>query len=190
MISKQKKSHRTGFTLIETVIVVALSVSMLISIILLISSFTTSVSYQETFAQSSGSASAVMREIESFAFPAKAVLTTHTFSSATYTSSSTVLVLEIPSIDDSGNVIANTYDYTAFYVVGTNAYRLLEASALSKRFSGTKQLSTTVSALTFTYDNVDLTKASIVTIDLQTQAYVKQNILSDHRNEQIKLRNY
>jgi prepilin-type N-terminal cleavage/methylation domain-containing protein len=183
-------SRIRGFTLIETIIVVALSVCMLAALSSLIYSFTTISNYQKASLQSSGSASIAMREIESLVFPADALLQTHIFSSVTYTSSATTLVLEIPSIDNSGNTIANTYDYAAFYVVGTNAYRLLEANALSKRSSGIKQLSTTASALSFTYDNADFTKASIVTIDLQTRAQVKQTILSDHRHEQITLRNY
>ena len=56
--------------------------------------------------------------------------------------------------------------------------------------NGTKKLSSTINTLSFSYDNTDITQASIVTVDVQTQSQVKQNILSDHRNEQIKLRNY
>ncbi|MCX6786962.1 MAG: type II secretion system protein [Candidatus Kaiserbacteria bacterium] len=179
-----------AFTLIETIIVIALSVCMMIALGSLLYSFNSISGFQQASLQSSGSASIIMREVESLTFPADAVLQTHQFLNASYTSSSTALVLEIPSVNSSGNVISNTYDYAAFYIVGTNAYRLLEANALSKRSSGTKQLSSTVYTLTFAYDNVDFTKANIVTIDVQTQAYAKQNILSDHRHEQIRLRNH
>lgn len=180
----------TGFTLVETIIIIALSVTMMIALGLLVFTFNKISSYEQASAQSSGSASAIMREIESLAFPAHAVLQTHTFSGSTRTSSSTVLVLEIPSVDSSGDVIASTYDYAAFYVTGTNAYRLLEANASSKRVSSTKQLSSTVSALTFAYGSSDFTKVSTTTVDVQTQAQVKQDIFTDHRREQIRLRNY
>lgn len=179
-----------AFTLIETVIVIALSITMMIALGLLIFTFNKISSYEQASSASSGSASAVMREIESLVVPAHAVLQTHTFSGSTRTSSSTALVLEVPSYDSSGNVIANTYDYAAFYVTGTNAYRLLEANASSKRVSGTKQLSSTVSALTFTYSSSDFTKVSTTTVDVRTQAQVKQDIFTDHRREQIRLRNY
>lgn len=180
-----------AFTLVETLIVVAFSVSVVVALVLLVYTFNKTAAYEQALAQSSGSASAVMREIESLTFPADAVLGTHTFSSATYTSTSTSLVLEIPSIDSSGNIIANTYDYAAFYLVGTtSAYRLLEANASSKRVTGTKQLSATIRALTFTYNNADFTKISTTTVDVQTQALVKQDILSNHRREQIRLRNH
>lgn len=181
---------KRGFTLIETVIVIALSVCIMIALGSLLYSFTSISSYHQAAMQSSGSASIIMREIESLAFPANAILQTHSFSSATYTSSPTALVLEIPSIDSSGSIIANTYDYAAFYVVGTNAYRLLEVNTLSKRSPSTEKLSSTVQSLSFAYDHADFTQASIITIDVQTQSQVKQNNLSDHRHEQIKLRNY
>jgi len=186
----QHYRNSAGFTFIETIIVVALSVCMMIALGSLLYSFNSISSFQQASLQSSGSASIILREIESLAFPANAILQTHAFSSASYTSSSTALVLEIPSIDSSGNTIANTHDYAVIYSVGTNVYRLLEANALSARSSGTKKLSSTINTLSFSYDNTDITQASIVTVDVQTQSQVKQNILSDHRNEQIKLRNY
>lgn len=182
--------HARGFTLIETVIVIAFSVSMVVALTLLIYNFNKSSTYEQISLQSYSSASAVIREIEALTVPANAVLATHTFSSATYTSTPTSLVLEIPSIDSSGNIIASTHDYAAFYLVGTNMYRLLEANALSKRVSGTKKLSSTVSALTFTYGSPDFTTASTTTVDVQTRAQVKQDILSDHQREQIRLRNF
>lgn len=179
-----------AFTLIETIIVAAIGASMMVTLGFLIFNFNTTTAYQQAAAQSSGSASTLTREIESLTLPADAVLQSHTFASALYTSTTTSLVLEIPSIDSSGNTLTNTYDYAAFYILGTNVYRLLEASPLSKRASGTKQLSSTVSAMIFSYNDADFTKVSVVTIDVQTRARVKQSVLSDHRHEQIRLRNY
>ena len=179
-----------AFSLIETVIVIAISTVMMLTLGFVIYQLNGLVEYQQTVAQSSGSASAIIREINSLTVPSDAVLQTHIFPSATYTSSATTLVLEIPSIDSSGNVISNTHDYAAFYLVGTNVYRLLVTDASSKRYSGTKQLSSTVTSLTFTYNDTDFTKVSMVTADVQTQAQVKQNTLSDHRNEQVWLRNF
>lgn len=180
-----------GFTLIEVVIVIALSVSVMAALSLLILTFNKTATYDQASAQSSDSASTIMREIESLVAPADAVLQSYTFASGTYTSTSTSLVLEIPSIDSSGNIIANTHDYAAFYTVGTtSAYRLLQPNASSARASGTKLLSSTVSSLTFTYNNSDFTKVSSTTVDVQTQTQVKQDILSDHQREQIWLRNY
>ncbi|MHB8660896.1 MAG: prepilin-type N-terminal cleavage/methylation domain-containing protein [Minisyncoccota bacterium] len=179
-----------GFTLIETIIVVALSASMMLALGILIYNFYTISAYNQAFAQSSGSANTFMRDVESLTLPADAVLSSHTFSDGTDTSSSTSLVLEIPSVDSSGDVIPNTFDYARFYLAGADAYRHLEADPSSSRVSGTKLLSSTVSALSFTYNNSDFTQVNAVTVDVQTQTQVKQDVLPDHLHEQIRLRNY
>lgn len=179
-----------GFTLIETIIVVTLSSIMMLTLSLLIYTFNKTSTYHQTAAQSSDSASTILREAESLISPASAVLQSHPFASATYTSTPTSLVLEIPSIDSSGIVIAGVYDYAAFYVVETNAYRLLEANAASKRVSGTKQLSSTIQALTFTYSDADFTNVSTTTVDVQTRVYVQQDSASSRQREQIRLRNH
>ncbi len=179
-----------GFTLIETVIVIAFSAVMMLAIAVLAFNFNKISLYNQASIKSSGSASALIREIEDLVFSASEVLASHTFSGSVYSSSQGVLVLEIPSVDVSGNVISNTYDYAVFYVTGTNAYRILETNALSSRSSGTKILSTTISALTFSYNGADMPSTNIVTVDIQAQAYAKQEILSDHLREQIRLRNH
>lgn len=183
-------TSRGGFTLIETVIVIALTSVLMIVIGLLIYMFGKISSYERASILSTGSASAFVRDVQTFALPANAVVATHVFASGTYSSSGNTLVLQIPSADSSGVVIANTYDYVVFYISGTNAYRKLEANAASKRVSGSKMLSTTVSSLTFSYNSVDFTQVDTVTIDLQTRAQVKQDILTDHRREQVILRNH
>ncbi len=179
-----------AFTLIETIVVIALSVSIMITFGLLIYNFNTAVTYGQASVQSSDSANTILRGIELLTLPADAVLQTHEFLDGTATSSSTTLVLEIPSIDSSGNVIVNAYDYAKFYVIGTNAYLHLEANVLSSRISGTKQLGSDVNALTFIYNNSNFSQVNTVTVDAQTQVTVKQTIISDHLREQVRLRNY
>jgi type II secretory pathway pseudopilin PulG len=184
------RTIQSAFSLIEMMIVIAVGTTMLIILGILIFNFNKTSLYQQTLVQSSGSANVFVREIKFLALPASAVLQTHTFSSATHTSTTTSLVLQIPSTNSSGSIIANTYDYAAFYVVGTNAYRLLETDALSTRTSGTKLLSSTISALAFTYNNASFPAIDTITVDIQTQASTTQEILTDHRIEQIRLRNH
>jgi len=162
---------------------------MMVILGFLIYNFNGTLVSQQKGAESSGSASAVMNESELFILSANSVLGSYTFSSSTHTSSSNALVLEIPSINDVGTIIVNAYDHVAFYTIGNTAYRIMEANASSSRVSGIKQLSSTVSALTFTYDNADIAQASVVTVDVQTRDQVEGNILSDHRHEQVRLRN-
>lgn len=180
-----------GLTLVETVVVIAFTISMMVAIGLLVFMFNKTVSFNRAMSQSSGSASAVVREISSLTLQASNVLASHTFTSGGLSASSAnLLVLEIPSIDNAGVVIPNTYDYAKFYVTGTSLYRTLETSPGSVRQSGTKLLSTTVSSLSFTYNSADFAAVDTVTIDIQTQAQVKQDVLSDHRREMLVLRNF
>jgi len=179
-----------GFTLIETVIVIAISVSMLGALSMLIYSFNTSTSYEQTAALSAESARAVIREAEALTLVADHVLQSHTFSSTTYTSSSTALVLEIPSVDSSGATVTNAYDYAVFYMNGARLYRTLAANVASARVSGTKKLSDTVSSLTFSYNSADFTLVNTVAIDVQTSVQSRGNVSVDHRREQLYLRNF
>ena len=179
-----------GFTIIETLIVIALSASMMGALSLLIYSFNSSYSYGQLSSISAMSIRSVMNEVELLTLSASNVLQSHTFQSTTYTSSSNVLVLEIPSIDSYGNIISNTYDYAVFYVDGTYAYRILEANTTSKRITGTKQLSDTISSLVFSYNNSDFTLVDTVTVDVQTTVHYKEQTSVDNRHEQMYLRNF
>ncbi len=184
------RSKQSAFTLIETVIVIAVSLSVMTALTFLLYTFNKASLYGKASTQSYDSAGVLLREIESLTLPANAVLQTHSFSGATHSSSATSLVLELPSIDNSGAVIANAYDYVAFYAAGTNAYRLLEKNALSARVAGTKLLSSTLDALSFAYDNVDFAQVRTVTVDIHTEARVKEEVFTDRLYEQIRLRNH
>lgn len=178
-----------AFTLVETVIVVTVSAIMFTAISVLIYNLNKTSEYQQTVLQSSGSAGMLVKEVEALTLPADAVLQTHTFSGTVRTSTSTTLVLEIPSIDSSGNIVPNAHDYAAFYTTGTDAYRVLEANISSQRVSGTKKLSSTVNSLTFSYNNTDFTQVDTITVDAQMRAQVKQELVYDHRQQQVRLRN-
>ena len=182
--------RQSAFTLIETVIVIALSVSVVVALTFLLYTFNRASSYGKISSQSYASASALLRDIESLTLPANAVLETHAFSGGTHTSTATSLVLELPSIDNSGNVIAGAHDYVAFYAVGTNAYRLLEKDAASARVAGTILLSSTLDTLSFAYDDADVAQVRTVTVDIQTQAQMKEEVVVSHLYQQIRLRNH
>jgi prepilin-type N-terminal cleavage/methylation domain-containing protein len=179
-----------GFTLVETIIVIALSTILMLIVASLVYTFSTASSYEQAVVGSSGSTSAVMHELEALVPPASAVLASHTFASGTYTSSATALVLQIPAVDASGAVVAGAYDYAVFYTVGATAYRLLETSVSSARTPGLKTLGMNLGAVSFTYDTGDLTQARTVTTDARASGVVRQVTLSDERHESLTLRNH
>ncbi|MDD3531639.1 MAG: hypothetical protein PHV99_03570 [Candidatus Pacebacteria bacterium] len=178
-----------GFTLIETFIVIAMSVVALAALANLFIMFNTSYGYQQAFIASAGSASSAMNALEASVLPADQVLASHSFNGTTYSSGAATLVLELPSIDSSGNVITGVYDYIVFYASATNLYRLTVIGTGSVRSAGLKLLSATLSSLSFTYDNADFTKVTSVTADLETQAQFKQQTVESHLAERLYLRN-
>lgn len=180
---------KRGFTLVETFIVVGISVVALVALTNLFLIFNSTYGNQQVFMAVAGSASTAMNAFEAAILPADQVLASHDFSGTVYSSSATTLVLELPSVDSSGNIIAGTKDYIAFYSSSATLYRLTQAGAGSIRASGLTQLSTTLNSLSFTYDNGDSTKVTSVTADIVTQARFKQQMVQGHLNEQLYLRN-
>ncbi len=180
---------KRGFTLLESVIVIGISALALIALSNLFFIFNSIYGYQQVFMATSGSASKTLNALEAAVFPAEHVLASRSFSGTTYTSSTTVLVLELPSIDSSGNIISGVKDYVAFYTDSAKFYRLVEAGSGSTRVSGLTLLSTTLNALSFTYDNADFAQVANVTAELRMQAQFKQEVVQSHLREQLHLRN-
>src|SRR6185503_18263576 len=100
-----------------------------------------------------------------------------------------VLVLQLPAVNASGTYVANTWDYIAFYGTGTNLYRDLEVNAASTRVGGTKLLSNSLSSITFSYNNADLSLATVVDVDLTSQTQVRQQVLTSREQQKLFLRN-
>ena len=180
---------KRGFTLVETFVVISISVVALIALVNLFLIFNTTYGNQQAFMAAAGSAGGAMNAFEAAIMPADQVLASHNFSGTTYSSNATTLILGLPAVNSSGNIIAGTEDYIAFYSSSAKLYRLTQAGAGSTRVSGLKELSTTLNSLSFTYDNVDFTKVTNVTADIVTQAQFKQQTVQGHLNEQIYLRN-
>lgn len=180
---------KKGFTLIETVVVIAISVIALAALVNLFLIFNTTYGNQQAFMAAAGSAGGAMNAFEAAIMPADHVLASHSFSGTTYSSGATVLVLSLPVVDGSGNIITGVEDYIAFYSSSAKLYRLTQAGTGSVRVSGLKELSSTLNSISYTYDNADFTKVTNVTADVVTQAQFKQKTVQGHLNEQMYLRN-
>lgn len=184
-----EKNRLRGFTLIETIITIGLSVVAFIALTNLFIIFNTTYGYQQAFMLAAGSASTAMNSFEETILPAEQVLASHSFNGTAYSSSTTTLVLSLPAIDGSGNIISGTKDYAVFYASSTMLYQLTETGAGSVRLSGLKQLSTTLQSLSFIYDDADFAKVASVLVDMTTQAQFKQQSVQEHLREQLHLRN-
>lgn len=152
-----------GFTLIETIIVVALFAFMMSALTALYLSFGTSSVVQKASADTAGRAGRALELLHKDVSGALDVRASHPFNSGTsYFSGENELVLELPAIDASGTVITNSFDYIAYYLVGTSLYRRVDIAAGSSRPGGLTLLTNAVGTLTFTYDNADFTQVTRV----------------------------
>ena len=165
---KHRIFKEIGFSLIEVVVAVAVFVIVILGFFGLYDGYIRTFNTQQAQFIVTTSASALMNEVTTMVLQADRVLSAHTFSGTAYTSGASSLVLELPAIDSSGNILTG-HDYVVFYVSGNAAYRLFEADAASNRRSGLKQLSDAVNSLIFTYDNIDVTQATKVDTQIETR---------------------
>lgn len=180
---------RRGFSLVETVVTVGISAVALIALVNVFLTFDSVYGYQQASLATAGSAGTAMNALEAAILPAEQVLASRDFSGVVHSSSATTLVLQLPSVDSSGNIISGTKDYISFYPSGTTLYRLTLAGAGSVRASGLQRLSTTLLSVSFTYDDPDFTKVTNILADVRTQAQFKQQTVQGHLSERLFLRN-
>jgi prepilin-type N-terminal cleavage/methylation domain-containing protein len=178
-----------GFTLMETVIVIFIVSIVMMGISALFINFNNSYAIQNGMINNAYSASQFLNETGKLALQARSIVGTRSFAGISYTTSSSTLILEIPSVANSGDIVANTYDYALIKLSSSTVHRTLEANASSARVSGTKQLSDAVTSLAFTYNNATPSQASRITIDITTQTTVKQKVTQTHLTQQVYLRN-
>jgi prepilin-type N-terminal cleavage/methylation domain-containing protein len=179
-----------GFTLIETIITVALTALLMGALAATLFAFNTLYAYQRAYQGATATARAVTSAFEAATMPATRVLASHTFASGTYSSGSTVLVLKLPSVDAGGTTLDGHYDYAAFWETGSSAYRLVEVDATSARRAGTTTLGTNLVSLSFSYNTVDPTLATTVTLDVVASSTVKGKSAASHAAESVRLRNF
>lgn len=178
-----------GFTLLEIVIIVGVSTLIVLALIPLYSGYIRTYSYTTAVGDTAGSAAATANELQKWVLQSNRIVTNTTISGTLYTTSSTTLALELPSIDSSGAIIASAYDYVVFYSSGTKLYRLLSSNAGSSRVSGTKTLSTTLSSLTFTYNNASPTSADAITVVMHMVGSASHQTAAYELIQKLYLRN-
>jgi Tfp pilus assembly protein FimT len=150
--------------------------------------------YAKQTASADNSTSAVLaaRTISEFARGATAVLDSYTINGTLYTSSDSELVLKLPAVNDSGNIITDTYDYIAFYRDGADTTKIfsdIEPDASSYRFSGQKMVTAYNDVMTFRYDNPTLSEADRVSIYIRNGQTVRSTSLEAEAWTSIFLRN-
>lgn len=183
------KKSAQGMTLLELLIGLAIFAIL----ILFLGNFF--VSYYDSFnsLQASNSVSestgVFMSALSDAVRQADMIVASKTISGTTYTSGATTIVLELPAIDESSNVISGTYDYMVFYLDGDRIRWLVSVDASSSRTSGSQMIASDISSLVFTYNNPTIASATKVDIAVTAQKQVKGKTFQSTLTQQVYLRN-
>ncbi len=127
---------------------------------------------------------------------ASSVAVSYTNGSTIYTSSANQLVLAVSSIDNSGNIINNTFDYFVLYLDQGSTYLKIFPDTTSSRKAADRILSTSVDSLGFRYLNsanppVEVTPASAtkVRVSLTLKQRIGTNFETSTATTEANLRN-
>jgi hypothetical protein len=186
--------HRAaGFTLLETVAVIGIMIMLLLVVDRI---FLVNEDYMaKTLARIDNDNGAVIAigRLGELSRGATAILTSETINGTLYTTSPDVLVLQIPTLDGSGNIVANSSDYVAFYrnpIDSTQIYTDTAVAAGSARQSGKKLLTDDNALLTFSYNNPLPSNATRVSVFLVNQQTVRGVTITTKEWTSIFLRNH
>lgn len=185
----KKWKNKRGFSIIELIFVSAILIFVLGAFAVLYANFSKFYNRQQAEIEMGNSARETAKELQSAVLQASQIVSSHDFSGTAYSTDADTVVLKIPSIDGSGDIVSGNFDYIVFYLTGKNLYRLVEADATSIRSSGRNQISDAVSGLVYTYNNPNLELASKIDVSLQMQTIAGGQTIFYNLNQEIYLRN-
>lgn len=117
-----------------------------------------------------------MRAMGADAAVADGIVASRTINGTAYASSSSTVILSLPSIDAQDRPISGKEDYAVLYRDAANSARLLltvVGDASSVRKSQTRQLSDSVKTCAFRYDSASATLATSVSVGLTLSKTVR-----------------
>jgi type II secretory pathway pseudopilin PulG len=133
-----------------------------------------------------------IRRLSDEARGASAVEESHVFGGDTYTTSADALVLNIPSIDANGDIIAGEYDHVAFYRDGSDPTKVFSATdpgVGSQRPAGARLLSGYNDIMAFRFNNPDPTEADRVSVYIENSRTYRGQPIETKAWTSIFLRN-
>lgn len=142
-----------GFSLIEAM--VAMSIALIVGLLLLVVIVNSSGLFYTQSSKVEGglSANEALFQIRSNIKDSSGVVASYTDGAVTYTTDADLLVLKIPSVDSSDNIIPDGYDYFVYFLDQTTLRLKTFPAANSSREPQDRIFSTTVDGLVFKYFN-------------------------------------
>jgi prepilin-type N-terminal cleavage/methylation domain-containing protein len=178
--------NNRGFSLMEVLIVTL--IASVVGVLLVSFVFQSNgLFYQQSSKVSQGIATNdVIDEVRETALNSSAIASSYPVVSPQYTSGTSTLILELPSVDNAGNMIGNTHDYVVFTKDSQSPKifrKLVFPNAQSARKSENMVLSTRLSLLNFYYlDETD--KVVSPTLATQINLVINQSEKAGSFNQQ------
>ncbi len=123
---------------------------------------------------------------------AKTVVLSRSFGGTAYTSDEDTLILEIPSVNGSGDIISGSYDYIVFFIDPSNSTLLkaaTESAVGSARPSATRIISSFVSSVEFRYNKINITDSTAIDSTIITSKTLGGQSFLGEAHAKVNLRN-
>ena len=187
---KYHAAYSRAFTIIELLIAISISTIMILILTNTYLGYMRTYNTQQTYISLARSTSSIMNIATRAAQQAKGITYSHTFGGTNYTTGSTTVIFQLPSIDVSGNAIAGTYDFIGIYASGTDAYTAFDQGSGSVRGGRTAVLTShDLSDLTFIYSNADPTAATKLDIYVTASSTRYGYASMSYLHQQVYMRN-
>lgn len=127
---------------------------------------------QDAIAQTQYQAFQVLDTAGLYSLSASGIISSRTINGTAYTTSTSTVVLKLPSVDADGTVLVNTYDYIAMGLLASDTSRFvvdIDAGTNSDRVDGTRKPASLVDKLIFRYNAVDPTAATAIELYVRTR---------------------
>lgn len=162
---------RKGFSTVETILVLAITGLLAILLVGIVVTINKAIRERLATADLLASNRNALERIAAEIRESSSVLSSHTTNGTAYTTSRTVLVLSLPSLDANKIPIPGSSDYVAFAPSATNATLLTrdaEIAASSSRIGGQTTVARFVESIRFLYNEPNPQDASRIEVFLQT----------------------
>lgn len=148
-----KKLNQLGFTLFE--VLISMSIAVVVGgLLLLIMVNSVGLFYNESSKVNIGlNTNDALNQVRKNIKESSGVAASYTAGSTTYSSGGTQAVLKVPSLDLSGNIITNTFDYFVFFQDALKLRFKTFPNALSSRKAQDQIFTTSLDKLVFQYLN-------------------------------------
>lgn len=182
-------NKQQGFTIIEVIIVLAVSSVLLLGLMNLFDWHQKVFVMEEATVRTTNDVRSTLLNMGKYIAQSSNILAMRNFNGTDRTTGGNTIVLEIPSVNSSDSIIPVTYDYMAFYLDSSSVYQVTEPGTGSIRQAGTKKLAENVQNFSLTYNNGTPSQASRVTIDMQSRIVTRNGNVITQVSDTIFLRN-